>query len=366
VADLLESVDGLHRSLNDERYNSSQLEATIAELRRELVEKEAERGGGREELEGRVAELEGELGELIGQLEEALKEKEEMAGVHATMEAEWRGRAEEEAAALRARIAELEAAEKETEGSSRHEGEVSALMLQMEEMVKEREVLLDARAKVEGELVEAGNMMEEAIKQRDRADKEAADAAVQVADLQKRVLELEASLESKQHEKDDERDAEKYAAVAKDVSILKAENVALQSQLQAAQARLASLQSLEASVSQKDAQLASMASDMERVRENLAAEKRRSAQLEQLASSAGNKKLDDDQDMEAAALSGGSATFKPLVGFVRSLPPAVGNNHFMTETAKKLDKAFVALDARPAIRAAVIGYILLLHVILLI
>ena len=69
--------------------------------------------------------------------------------------------------------------------------------------------------------------------------------------------------------------------------------------------------------------------------------------------------------MEAAALAGGGA-FKPLVGIVRSLPPTLGNNPFINEAAKKLDKATVALDARPAIRAAVILYIALLHLLLLI
>jgi DNA repair exonuclease SbcCD ATPase subunit len=124
----------------------------------------------------------------------------------------------------------------------------------------------------------------------------------------------------------------------------------------------------------KEEQINAMRSELEIVRDQLNAEKRRATQLEDFvnrnrdiartSSTGGNKKMDDDEDMEAAALSGGSA-FKPLVGLIRSLPHPLGNNAMLTSIAMKIDKAVVALDARPHFRALLLLYLLIVHILLL-
>lgn len=134
---------------------------------------------------------------------------------------------------------------------------------------------------------------------------------------------------------------------------------------------------MQSKLGEKDHMISQAHADIESIREQLNTEKRRSAQLEdfvarnkeqQAASSSqvmGNKKMDDDQDMEAAALAGGSA-FKPLVGLVRSLPPPLGNNGVLANMALKIDRAVVALDARPQYRALLILYLLMIHIFVLI
>jgi len=83
------------------------------------------------------------------------------------------------------------------------------------------------------------------------------------------------------------------------------------------------------------------------------------------SSQVGDKKDEDNSlDMEAAALAGGSA-FKPLVGLIRSLPAPL-SHPLVVQGARELDRGMVALDARPHIRAAIIFYIALLHIMLLI
>lgn len=85
IADLLGSVDDLHRSLQDERYNSSMLEDTIAELRKQLSE--ARPTDNQEELvadlEQVKASLESERDTLLSELQYA---KEQLTDVDSMKE----------------------------------------------------------------------------------------------------------------------------------------------------------------------------------------------------------------------------------------------------------------------------------------
>jgi len=309
-AELLASVDGLHRSLNDERFNSSQLEATIAELRRELSEKVGS-DGAEARLGAEIEALRRENDELVEASSKLEALADEAIGLKEEAEAAARQRADELAQAV-GRIAELE----EMAAGVKSQDDLEATI---QETIQAAEKLELENAELKAALVAA----QEAVATAAAGTKDAVDAST----------------------------AEELAGV-------KSQNATLQSRLQAMQAELQS-------TGQREQQ---QAAELDRVKDSLASEKRRATQLEQLvaSSSAGNKKLDDDdEDMEAAALAGGSA-FKPLVGVIRSLPPALGNNSLINELAKKLDKASVALDARPAIRAGVIAYVALLHLILLI
>ena len=312
-AELLASVDGLHRSLNDERFNSSQLEATIAELRRELSEKVGS-DGAEARLGAEIEALRRENDELVEASSKLEALADEAIGLKEEAEAAARQRADELAQAA-GRIAELE--EMAAGVKSQDDLEVT-----IQETIQAAEKLELENAELKAALVAA---------------QEAAATAVTAAAGTKDAVD---------------------ASTAEELAEVKSQNATLQSRLQAMQAELQS-------TGQREQQ---QAAELDRVKDSLASEKRRATQLEQLvaSSSAGNKKLDDDdEDMEAAALAGGSA-FKPLVGVIRSLPPALGNNSLINELAKKLDKASVALDARPAIRAGVIAYVALLHLILLI
>ena len=312
-AELLASVDGLHRSLNDERFNSSQLEATIAELRRELSEKVGS-DGAEARLGAEIEALRRENDELVEASSKLEALADEAIGLKEEAEAAARQRADELAQAA-GRIAELE----EMAAGVKSQDDLEATI---QETIQAAEKLELENAELKAALVAA---------------QEAAATAVTAAAGTKDAVD---------------------ASTAEELAEVKSQNATLQSRLQAMQAELQS-------TGQREQQ---QAAELDRVKDSLASEKRRATQLEQLvaSSSAGNKKLDDDdEDMEAAALAGGSA-FKALVGVIRSLPPALGNNSLINELAKKLDKASVALDARPAIRAGVIAYVALLHLILLI
>ena len=127
-----------------------------------------------------------------------------------------------------------------------------------------------------------------------------------------------------------------------------------------------------------ESQLTQLQTQCTSLRTQLDAEKSRAAQLEAFAerqrvvaaqksgssSQMGDKKNEDNVDMEAAALAGGSA-FKPLVGVIRSLPSPLSNAAFVAG-ARELDKAAVALDARPIVRICILLYIILLHVMLIV
>jgi len=385
-AELLASVDGLHRSLNDERFNSSQLEATIAELRRELSEKVGS-DGAEARLGAEIEALRRENDELVEASSKLEALADEAIGLKEEAEAAARQRADELAQAV-GRIAELE----EMAAGVKSQDDLEATI---QETIQAAEKLELENAELKAALVAAQEAAATAA-----TSETAATAAIQAAEkLELENAELKAALVAAQEaaataatsetaataaiqaaEKLELENAELKAALvaaqeavataaagtkdavdastAEELAGVKSQNATLQSRLQAMQAELQS-------TGQREQQ---QAAELDRVKDSLASEKRRATQLEQLvaSSSAGNKKLDDDdEDMEAAALAGGSA-FKPLVGVIRSLPPALGNNSLINELAKKLDKASVALDARPAIRAGVIAYVALLHLILLI
>ena len=107
----------------------------------------------------------------------------------------------------------------------------------------------------------------------------------------------------------------------------------------------------------------------------LESEQRRNMQLEDLiarqreeqapsSSHFGDKKDEDNAfDPEAAALAG-SGAFKPLVGFVRSLPMPL-SHPVMTSAARELDKITVSIDMRPIVRLGIVIYFVLLHVLVL-
>jgi hypothetical protein len=85
---------------------------------------------------------------------------------------------------------------------------------------------------------------------------------------------------------------------------------------------------------------------------------------------AGGKKNEDDSfDVEAAALTGGVSAFRPLAGVVRALPPPISTQPAVmraaTAVALQLDKAAIAMDARPQLRAVIMLYFLLLHLFVL-
>jgi len=347
-AELLASVDGLHRSLNDERFNSSQLEATIAELRRELSEKVGS-DGAEARLGAEIEALRRENDELVEASSKLEALADEAIGLKEEAEAAARQRADELAQAV-GRIAELE----EMAAGVKSQDDLEATI---QETIQAAEKLELENAELKAALVAAQEAAATAA-----TSETAATAAIQAAEkLELENAELKAALVAAQEAVATAAAGTKDAvdaSTAEELAGVKSRNATLQSRLQAMQAELQS-------TGQREQQ---QAAELDRVKDSLASEKRRATQLEQLvaSSSAGNKKLDDDdEDMEAAALAGGSA-FKPLVGVIRSLPPALGNNSLINELAKKLDKASVALDARPAIRAGVIAYVVLLHLILLI
>ena len=347
-AELLASVDGLHRSLNDERFNSSQLEATIAELRRELSEKVGS-DGAEARLGAEIEALRRENDELVEASSKLEALADEAIGLKEEAEAAARQRADELAQAV-GRIAELE----EMAAGVKSQDDLEATI---QETIQAAEKLELENAELKAALVAAQEAAATAA-----TSETAATAAIQAAEkLELENAELKAALVAAQEAVATAAARTKDAvdaSTAEELAGVKSQNATLQSRLQAMQAELQS-------TGQREQQ---QAAELDRVKDSLASEKRRATQLEQLvaSSSAGNKKLDDDdEDMEAAALAGGSA-FKPLVGVIRSLPPALGNNSLINELAKKLDKASVALDARPAIRAGVIAYVALLHLILLI
>lgn len=154
-----------------------------------------------------------------------------------------------------------------------------------------------------------------------------------------------------------------------DISSIKQRNSVLETEIQSLRT------GMQSKIEEKDHKLSLANAELENVKEQLNSEKRRSSQLEdfvtrskQVAPSSlgtSGKKMDDEEDMEAAALAGGSA-FKPLVGLVRSLPHPLGNNNMLVNIALKIDKGVVALDARPQYRALFIIYLILVHIFLLI
>ena len=81
-------------------------------------------------------------------------------------------------------------------------------------------------------------------------------------------------------------------------------------------------------------------------------------------SSITNKKDEDNAyDIEAAVLTGGGAGgFQPLAGLVRGAPWPL-NNKIVVRGTHQLDRVFVGLDQRPLARAAMLVYIMVLHLV---
>lgn len=347
LSELVEQLEAMVKEREERDDDASDEE--VAGYKRRIEALEAELSAMSEQIKEQ-SDLKGEIADLTLRLEALAGDKAALEETNARMESELRERSAESEVLIE-KIASLEEELADNAAPASNPEASDEFLARLEEMSKEKETLMDASVKMEEELTSASVLVEEAVKQKEAAEKELADVLGRLVDLQASAAAVTAAPSAP-----DPR-------LEQEVAALKAENASLLVKVQANQT--ASLQSSEHK--QKAEQLASMTAELARVKDSLAAEKRRATQLEELAAtrSAGNKKLDDDHDMEAAALAGGGA-FKPLVGIVRSLPPTLGNNPFINEAAKKLDKATVALDARPAIRAAVILYIALLHLLLLI
>ena len=74
-----------------------------------------------------------------------------------------------------------------------------------------------------------------------------------------------------------------------------------------------------------------------------------------------NKKDDDNNyDLEAALVSGGSAGFMPLAGLIRSAPTLLQLRLFIM-VAQAVDKVTIAVHTRPATRLVFWLYTLILH-----
>ena len=69
---------------------------------------------------------------------------------------------------------------------------------------------------------------------------------------------------------------------------------------------------------------------------------------------------DDNFDVEAAMLTGGSGGFKPLTGMLRGLQPE--RAAMCVPAAHLLDRLAVALDQKPLARLGFYGYFVMLHV----
>lgn len=204
------------------------------------------------------------------------------------------------------------------------------------------------------------------------------------AELQHRCTDMEQQISNLsvqvQQKKEDSSHEEKAKRLTEANSILETQLQTVQNELANAKAQIAELSLSKQNASNTPArleqQMASIREELEGTREQLSTEKRRTSQLEDFiarqkrdseatASGSGNKKEDDVADMEAAALAGGSA-FKPIVGLIRSLPSPFGNNSILTSAALQVDKAVVALDARPQYRALFIVYFFILHFLVLV
>ena len=347
----------------------------------------------------RTAELESELSDLMAQLEEMLQERE-------AMENEKQGlltKSEEVQAQLETLEQELIDAATIAEEAMKKKEDIEQ---QIQVMSEQNNALLTLKESLETEnrsqraLIESlresstgpAQALEEALeeeKNRSRSlEKEVERLSQmdvmysdQISDFESRCEVAEGRATELQRVVDNLREEEaslkaRYESLEQkscqpDDNVVKERNAKLEMELQSLRA------SMQSKIAEKDQQISQARLDIESIKEHLNSEKRRSAQLEDFvarskeqqqstsSSQAGNKKMDDDQDMEAAALSGGSA-FKPLVGLIRSLPPPLGNNGVLANLALKVDKAVVALDARPQYRALLLLYLLLVHIFLLI
>ena len=102
--------------------------------------------------------------------------------------------------------------------------------------------------------------------------------------------------------------------------------------------------------------------DLEEALQQHARERRASGQPAELVRTLTNKKNEDDAyDVEAAVLTGGgSGGFQPLAGMFRGAPMPLSLKPFVA-AAHQTDRLSVMLDRRPAARAGVLMYVVLLH-----
>ena len=73
-----------------------------------------------------------------------------------------------------------------------------------------------------------------------------------------------------------------------------------------------------------------------------------------------NKKNEDNYDVEAALVSGGTGGFMPLVGLLRSAP-AVLQLRLLILAAQAVDKITIAVHTKPGQRLAMVSYLIMLH-----
>ena len=79
-----------------------------------------------------------------------------------------------------------------------------------------------------------------------------------------------------------------------------------------------------------------------------------------------NKKDEDDiYDIEAAVLTGGGSTFKPLAGALRGAVFPL-NTKAVVALARKIDQLAVAVDRRPVARGVLLAYFALLHFLVIV
>ena len=102
--------------------------------------------------------------------------------------------------------------------------------------------------------------------------------------------------------------------------------------------------------------------DLEEALQQYVRERRASGQPAGLVRTLTNKKNEDDAyDVEAAVLTGGgSGGFQPLAGLFRGAPMPLSLKPFVA-AAHQTDRLSVMLDRRPAARAGVLMYVVLLH-----
>lgn len=84
-----------------------------------------------------------------------------------------------------------------------------------------------------------------------------------------------------------------------------------------------------------------------------------------LAGAWGNKKDEDNADVEAAILTGGDVTaFQPMSGVFKRLP--VVSHPSVISATDEMDRVVIRVFRQPAYRAAIVGYLSVLHVALLV
>eukprot|EP00890_Picochlorum_soloecismus_P003332 jgi/Picsp_1/39/NSC_00039-R1_hypothetical protein CHLNCDRAFT_140663 [Chlorella variabilis] len=270
------------------------------------------------------------------------------------------------------------------------EGEIASLQAALDSQKAKEQSLLEEIERLkyvedsyEAQVVELENSSEQAELRAkeyqvalESSRSEAAAASSQMINLQQSLEDLKAQVEASQTASQSDV---AHHAIREENSSLKGELASLRAKLNAVSSEFQALQQVKNSGSQehsknREQQFNTLKAELQDALNQLELERRRVTQLEgfinsrQSASSPtiGNKKNEDDgDDMEAAALAGGTA-FKPLVGLIRSLPAPFGSNAPLANAARKVDKAAIALDARPHLRALLLLYIIIVHILMLV